>query len=446
MRVACLWFDEPSPVLRVAEMCLRFSPQIAVRDKHAVFIEIGKCKRLYTEAGFLARLQVVLRRNNLTASVFIGSDITDSLALARYKKFSVDSLPLEALLDFADPFARDEVLQKSITKMISSFRDLGIKNVGDFKQIPSADLIGRFGVVGRHCYQRLQQESPIQWPTWKPEEKIIERKEFPYFEFYGELDPILFELKSQLDRIFQRLWARGLKVRKLQVDVVCEKTSLVPNPVRAFIFDFFAPQGATKGTLKILKERLSKEFEKDPIKSPIEALQTQVLATCPANPGQRNFLNSSEEKLEQLNSLHNQLIELCGKKNIFQAELVADRRPERSWKKTHDRPHEDIDDSKIIAQTPERPTFFCRTPLKVEVTAGFVHINKKRHRIAHWDPTVERINGGWIETAVEMTQLPQDGIRLTFDRNYYRVELEGGQKVFVFENPNHEFFLHGYYG
>jgi hypothetical protein len=46
VKVVALWFENPAPVIKVAEHCLRFSPQICFRKDHAVFIEIGKCHRL----------------------------------------------------------------------------------------------------------------------------------------------------------------------------------------------------------------------------------------------------------------------------------------------------------------------------------------------------------------------------------------------------------------
>ncbi len=440
MRVACLWFDQSVATKKLAESFLRFSPQICVRGERAIFIEIGKCRNLYSEASFVARAQILLRRNDCSARICIASDVTDSLTLSKYQVSNVDELPLSALIEFADPFDRDPILQKSVSNLIISFQDLGIKNLGHFKRIPPGQLVSRFGVIGRHCHSRVSFAEPISWPSWKPEEIIMERKEFPYFEYYGELEPILFELKSQLDKIFSRLFARGKRTTKIQVEIKCEKISTHLNNVRTLDFDFFTPQSSAKGTLRICKERLAREFEKTPIRSPIEAIPTKVLRTVEANPGQRNIFNNEEEKLEQIQSIHNQLIELLGKENVYQAILTEDRRPERSWKKQHHAPHEvdrqSIDLSEII---PERPTYLVRNPIKIEITAGYAHINKRRYRILNWDNQVEKITGGWFEK-------PVAEIANTFDRNYYQVILEGHQQITVFENNNREFFLHGYHG
>ena len=440
MRVACIWFESAIQTSKTAELFLRFSPQICLRSDRAIFVEIGKCKSLYSESSFIKRALALIKKQNLTARIKVTNELTEALCLAKFNAQTVDELPLTALLEFCDPFDRDVDLRANVLKMIAAFQDLGVSSVGQFKKIPSSDLISRFGIVGRHCYHRLHYKDIIPWPMWSPEEVIVEEKDFPYFEFYGELEPILFELKSQLDSIFARLFARKKRLTKLQVKIKCEKTSSNQNNIRTFDFEFFAPQGATKGALRILKERLTRDFEKSPIASPIEALNTIVVKAVDFNGGQKNLLNNDEEKFESLYSVHNQLVELLGKENIFQAELTEDRRPEKSWSKKFGSPHEkSIEPKDFLELIPDRPTYLCRKPIRIEVTAGYVHIRKRRYRILNWDNQIEKINGGWFEQ-------PTQELKNTFDRIYFNVEIEGHQKITVFETQAREFFLHGYYG
>lgn len=447
MRVACVYFGQDAPTSMkitnlIAEHFLRFSPQICTKKDEAIFIEIGKSKRLYKEESFLARAQVILRRFKLKGRIVLGNDITDTLAYAKYNRYAIDDLPLEALIDFADPFERDQIVTKQVQKMIASFENLGIKTIGDFKNIPVAELISRYGVIGRHCYQRVRQEDFLSWPLWKPEEKISEVKQFPYFEFYGELDPILFELKTQLDHIFLRLRAREKSLTRLKVMILCEKGSQEPNPVKAFEFEFYSPQTGTKSTLRIIKERLMRHFEKDPVKSPIEQIESHVLSVVPFTGAQKNIFNNDEEKKEGLSTLHNYLAELRGKKSLFQAKLVQDSRPERSFEKIFGASHkliENEDEKLIVDHLRHRPTYILPKPVKIEITAGFIYIKSKRYKILHWDSDVERISGGWFEK-------PDDKFTNTFERNYYHVEIEGNQKIFVFETRDQQYFMHGYYG
>lgn len=439
MRIACIWFERSAPVHKLAELFLRFSPQIAIISERAIFVEIGKCLKLYSEESFVARSHILLRRVQHSARISVGNTIPESLVMAKYNAQRTDALPLQALLDFVDPFMRDEAIRKSTNNLIESFRDLGINNLHQFKKMPVGELISRYGVIGRFAHQRVHQHDFINWPSWQPEEVIEERKDFPYFEFYGELDPILFELKTQLDRIFVRLFSRKRRLMKLQVKIFCEKLSVHPNFIRTLDFNFFAPQASVKGTLRILKERLAKEFEKNPVLSPIEGIQTTVLKTVPFEGGQKNIFNNDEEKSEQLFSIHNQLIEMLGKENVYQVELTEDRRLERSWKKKFDSPH-DLQSEKefqMSEQLPERLTYICRVPIKVDITAGYVHINKKKYRILQWQSDIEKIKGGWYETR-------QSDIKDSHDRAYNIVVVEKNQKLSIFQTPSREYYLHSY--
>ena len=435
MKVACLWFDEKVNTNKVAENCMRFSPQICTRDQEAVFIEIGKCEKIYSEASFLARVQVILKRLQLTASIGIGNNISESLLKAKYRTQCIDQLPLSALIFLADPFNRDLVIQKYVQKMILAFTDLGIKNLQQFKTIPTSELVSRFGAVGILCRQRVMAETQIPWPHWRPEEIIAEKSLFPHFSFYGELETLLFELKKQLDHIFQRLWSRGLKAQTMQVKVFVETNSLHTNPFRKFEFDFMFPQSTTKMTLSIIRERLTRDFERSPVQTPLMGLETLILNAVPSTSGQRSLLHNNEDKAEQLFSLLNQLAETCGAKNIFQAELTEERRPERSWQKTNSFVQKK--EVRVRDHVPNRPTYLLRPEL-IQITAGYLYIRKKPYQIIKWSENVERITGGWIEDDTDLNN--------SFDRNYYTIHLIDGLVVTIFQTPNQKYYLHGYFG
>ena len=434
MKVVCLWLTNSQQTEKTAELCLRFSPQIAVRKDEAVFIEIGKCKNLYTPEGFAQNIKNLLNEMQIDARIAYGLDITDALVRAKYGTQDYLSLPLTALNEFCDPFNRDHVARKYLAKMIDTFAELGIKTLGEFQKISTAELTPRFGPVALLAKQRLNLEVPITWPYWKIQEIVSEKTDFPYFEFYGELEPILFELKKLLDQIFHRLWARELKAQKLQVKIFCESTSVSPEKFRRFDFDFLFAQSSTKGALNIIKERLARDFETRPILTPLQGVECRVLETVKGLSAQKNLLNNNEEAREQKQTLIGQLSEKHGRDKIFQAELVEDRRPERSWKKVSKVALKNIE---FLKKIPERPTHLL-SPRKVQITAGFLHYGDKKLRIVKWSLWVERISGGWHE---------QPGnLESSFDRNYYKVELENGLSLAVFQTPNKNFYLHGYYG
>lgn len=434
MKVACLYFSQQQslPLSSIAEVFMRLSPQICL-GKSALFIEIGKCHRLYSEEGFRARAFVLLNRLKQKARLSFGNDISEAFAKAKYATNQIDLLSLQALLDIVDPLEKDEVLRKSTQTMIEAFHHLGIQNLAQFKKIPLPELISRFGAVSILCVQRLRQEVATPWPFWRPEETIIEKDDFPYFDFYGELEPILFKLKEQLDRIFQRLWGRQLAIQKLQVRVFCEKNSINPEPFRNFEFDFISAQTTTKATLNVVKERLSQNFQKKPVQTPIESLETKVLATVPSKTGQKNLLSRHEEQMEQLQAILAQLTEAHGGKNIYHAELTQDRRPEKSWRKvdllsnSKDKFHFFLDE-----KFPLRPTCLLQNPIKVKILEDHIEIQNRRFKITHRPLLEEHISGDWFAEK--------------YSRRYFKLDLEKAPSVCVFQTDDQNFYLHGYYG
>ena len=444
MKVACLWFSQsPSTaaldLAKIAEHCLRLSPQICF-SKQALFIEIGKCHRLYNEAGFLARLQVILRRLNLKPSVGIERDIPYSLLKAKYRTTTLASLPLTALIEMADPFNRDEVLQKNILKMADSLIDVGVKNLAQFQAMPLKELVNRYGPLSILCMQRLRGEVEIPWTHWKPEEVVTERTDFPYFEFYGELEPILFELKKHLDLVFLRLRARDLKAQKMQVRLGLEASTQQPERERVFDFDFVFPQNATKSALNVIKERLYRNFQENPILMPVAYLETKVINKVKGTAGQKNLLHNREEVQEKRQALIAQLIEAHGSENIFQAELTEDRRPEKSWRKVVPFKGEKKVTRNLQDEIPERPTYLIY-PERIEIVAQELIFRGQSYPIKSMSQFYEKISGGWVES---------DDQKNTFERYYFTVELERSEqtslKMSVFEVLGVGFFLHGYFG
>lgn len=439
MKVACLWFSNPLELSKIAEHCLRLSPQICF-SKQALFIEIGKCHRIYNDAGFLARLQVILRRLQLKPqAVAIERDIPYALLKAKYKTSLLTSLPLTALVELADPFNRDEVLQKNILKMADSLIDVGIISLAQFQAMPLGELVNRYGPLSILCMQRLRGEVEIPWTHWKPEEVVTERTDFPYFEFYGELEPILFELKKHLDLVFLRLRARDLKAQKMQVRIGLEASSQQPERERVFDFDFVFPQNATKSTLNIIKERLYKSFQEKAILTPVSHVETKVINKVHGTAGQKNLLHNREETQEKRQALIAQLIEAHGRDNVFQAELTEDRRPEKSWRKVIPFTNKKVS-KPVENKIPERPTYLIY-PERIEIVAQELVFRGHSYPIKNMTAFYEKISGGWVES---------DDQNNSFERYYFTVELESSAqtslKMSIFEVLGVGFFLHGYFG
>ena len=114
MRVACLLLPEEAPLLSMAEACFSFTSKIALRTtgdhRQGIFLEIGGSRRLYREESLIARLPTLCRNFNCVAQIAVADTVPDALYRCLYPQeasLGRDYLPLEALLDMADPFQPD---------------------------------------------------------------------------------------------------------------------------------------------------------------------------------------------------------------------------------------------------------------------------------------------------------------------------------------------------
>lgn len=427
MRVACILFNRDIELSEFAQACIRFSPQIALRCQNAIFIEIGKCSKLYSEQIFILRVQVLLRRFQYQARIEIANDIPTALALARYSAHSIDHLPIEALCDFGDPFGTDHNGRKWIEKMIDALKRLGIKSIAQFKTLPVKQFPSRFGSLGLFCRQQIENAIHLPWPYWKPPENFTEKMELVHSEFCSDLEPLLFKSKELLDRLFSRLRGKFLRADKIQFSIELEKFSTVKNPLRSWEFEFISPQGSTSGFLPILRERLNRDLQIEPIESFVTTIIVHVAATSIGVNAQKNFFHSREERVEIMGSFFGQMEEFLGKGQVFWAAITEERFPEKSWIKRRLPEEQKLS---LLKRYPKRPTRVFKTPIPVVIIQDRFVLKGRRYKIKKWS-SVERISLDWLDDVSA--------------RNYYRVDLDQGTTVWIFTDPQHNYFLHGYY-
>ncbi len=430
MRVACVLLShqiEPARLLELAEAFLRFSPQIAIREPNIILIEIGKCKSLFSEISFSARSKVLLRKFEVEGKITISQDIPSSIALARYLVPAVDQLPIDALEDFGDPFGTDLNGRKSIAKMIESLKRLGIFTFSQFKTIPTSSIPSRFSGMGLYCRQRIEDASNIPWPYWKPPENYAEKVELLPSEYCSDIEPLLFKAKEILDRLFSRLRGRVLRAERIRFTLELEKYSTVASPIRQWNFEFITPLGSTLSFIPILRERLNWDLTKTPIESYVIAMSCEVLSTTLGHSAQRHFFHSREEYTEALGSLFGQLEEYLGKGHVFWTKTTEQRFPEKSWEKTRNKTDESVD---LHQKYPLRPTRVFKSPIPISIIHDRILFKGRAFRTIRWS-CVERLSLDWLDN--------------TPARNYYRVDLTEGRALWVFSDPGHHFFVHGYF-
>jgi hypothetical protein len=424
MKVVCALLS-PEHAARapaLAEACLAFSPQIAVGSGGAVtgaaggaavFVEIEASHHLFDQHECIRRLREMLELLEVSAKIGVAPTVPEALAYARYGVSETDALPVEALSVFLNPFAPVPA------SGFEPFRKLGVLTLRDFKKIPRAELPSRFGKQGLLAYERLLEAARVAWPRWAPAEVLEERADFDCAAQIQGFEPVFFLLKTAVQRIFLRLYARRLKLAAFTVTFHLNKFSAVPERVSEIGLPL--PQSEPKGVLMLAHERLSRELEQRPLEDALEGLTIRVTDTAPFREAQRDFFVKREEESLAWAALVGRLAERLGAGKAFLAAPAPRLRPEASWTKT-------LEESErgTAVPAPLRPLRLLDPPRRLQ-RLGDQLVSRERHDVHTWRFTgfrgPEKLRGEWW--------LEPGG----FEREYFHVDTESGETLWVFTAP-----------
>lgn len=406
-------------VQSLAEACLAFSPQIAI-GRGAVFVEIEASRRLFDAQECIRRVHEMLDLLEIKAEAGVGSSPAEALAFARYSVNQGDLLPVEALACFFSPFACAPFPELEL------FRKLGVLTLGDFKKIPRVEIPARFGKAGLLAYERLLEASRVAWPRWAPAERLEERADFDCAAQIHCLEPVLFLLKTVLQRLFLRLYARREKLAGFTVTLHLNKFSSAPSRVTSFTLPL--PQSEVKSVSLLAAERLSKELALRPLEDSLEGLSILVTDTAPFAEAQRDFFSKREEEGLAWAALVGRLTERLGAGKAFLAVPAPRQRPEASWAKTLD---EKAWGKSVPA--PLRPLRLLDPPVRLHRDGHSLTAGPLRWRLTGFRGP-EKLRGEWW----------LDG----FEREYFHVDTEKGDTLWVFTSPHQDaraLWLHGFF-
>lgn len=424
-RIACMIIKSRASILELAEACTRFSPQIAVRGNEAIFLEIGRCRNLYSESSLVARLGVLAQRFGFVPQIGFANDVPTALAAARFGINRRDKLPLEALLDYASPFQHDEQTKQRVTEIIGTMKMLGLTTLEDFAQLPTKTLASRFGVAGVELSQRIHQRAMLAWPRFQPAEKIREKAELHELSEYpacSDLEPLLFILKNLSDRAMARLRGRGERAATLGLVLDLEKGK------REWHIELPVPQGSVPGLLPILRDKLGHDLGRTPLDHAVVRITLSVLETAPGHRSQRDLFDADKNEAEAWDALVGRLRQKLGADQAFVANSVDRHLPERAWQ----RALEALD--RLPVDIPPRPARVLKKPQPLK-RDGRSLVGRKRWQVSEWHGP-ERISVEWW----------MDPQLQGFNRDYFRVVADSGEQLWVFSVPSRQdLYLHGYF-
>ena len=430
----------PLQLERIAEALLRFTPDV-VMGKNRIFLEMSRTKKLFRLDSFQKRVQVLAERESMSSAFWqwgIGRTIPESWVQCRFKNVKPASLPIESIFDYIDPFFQVQLVRAQQDKC-ALFAALGMRTIQDLFQVPHDALLVRFGEMLDQFSKHYFEGRQIAWVRFKPHVDLIEVSRWNSDEWVIDSESLIFKIKPLIDRLMSRLFSRHQSLKQLEIVLKLDSRAIDRKLVLSFAF----PQTSSQLLLKLLREKISFEMQKEPLTDPIMVVTMKVMEATPREHHSLTFqfADKNEESSEDLREKWMELIAYLG--TAFQVETTEHHLPERSWRKvlcadpTTSKP---LDQVAHLFQ--KRPLKLYHEPLPLFRVGMFLKRDQKLWRIVEFS-CEEKIAG--YEWDIEETQ--------GFDRTYYRVKVEASGSDFEHQEEwwiykdelLHKLMLHGIY-
>ena len=436
---ACLYFPAGLPASRLdslADACLRFSSQVAVRDGEAVLLETGKSRWLYQQGSLGLRLQHLAQREGPLQRLRFGASPAEALALARYDAHDPAALPLEALTDYASPFRVDEPASRLALSLGPPLRALGLSTLGGLLALPPQSLGSRFGPQAPLLRHRLAGHWDMGWPRYVKKEQPSESLSLCQAGDSGcsSLEQLAFSLRLLCERLCARLRGRDERLGRLRLTL---SVDVFPRrEPRHLHWDLGLPLalGEARELHRVLGEALQGWLGRG-LPGPALAVQLQVLEVAPGSGGQRHLFSRHEEQVEAFNAVVDRLRQRLGPGQAYQGGLLQRYLPEQAWEKVLREPPAQRQPIPELPYLPARPTLLlARAQPLLRVGDQLTLANGRRWQAVDWQGP-ERLQGEWW-------------LGRGLDRDYYRVSTQEGLDLWVYQGrpgAGPGTWLHGFF-
>jgi hypothetical protein len=423
----------------LAEGFLRFTPDV-VMGKNRIFLEMSRTKKLFRLDSIQKRAQIIASRAGVDSTFWqwgIGKTIPEAWVQCRYKNLYAKILPIDAIYDFVDPFSH-AVITRPQQEKINLFLGLGLRNLGDLFSVPHDSLLIRFGVLLDQFSKNFFDGNRIAWTRFKPHVDLIETTKWNSDEWVIDSESLIFAIKPLVEKLMIRLYSQRKALKQLEIKMMLDSKA----PDRIFNLSFAFAQTSSQLLLKLLREKISTEMQKNPLTDPIMNVTMKVIEASPRDQRSLPFVFSdgNAEFSEDLRERWMELISYLG--TAFQVETTEHALPEKSWRKVQ------IDDPSITKKMDRVSHLFAKRPLKLlsspivlSRVGTFLKKNEELWRIREF-ACEEKIKG--YEWDVENSG--------GFDRTYYRVKVESSsvneqtEEWWIYKDEfRHKLMLQGVY-
>lgn len=492
---------EHGALMTVGETLLPLAPGFQLDAPEGMWVDASAAHLSGGEASWAQRVLNALRTLGLRARCVVGSERFTTQALARWSANDsviiaperggprLAALPLLCLEE--GWLGADQT---------ASYRALGLSTLGELASLPPQALTGRFGSLGLQAARLCRGEDDSRFVADELSEVL---EELVQLDWPAEaLEPVLFALKTLVDRLSGRLQGRQLAAMRLTVTVGLESG----DPLRVPLV-LARASAESRLLVELIRHRLTDLT----VQQPITTLHVRIDESS-ADRGRQLILGDAPSGEVALEVVMARLQSALGEDALFSVEPVATHRPEVGWKtiaplpqnatlpatswlgETAEAPPQQelsqpevavaAPDSSEVSPTqaawgrlfssPERPESAAPHPAaipakrkwlkrkaKTEQT-GTISLSTLAHRPARMfqepallhtefspDGSLEHVTLAGKRRRVELLIGPERLVGAwwspdPFTRDYYRVQLEGVGQLWIFrDGKDGAFYVHG---
>jgi protein ImuB len=439
----------------LGEILMQWAPGFQVDGPEGLWLDASAAHLRGSEAKWAERLVAEVRAVGLAAGCVVGSERFTTQALAR----SRGTLPVAVV----EPHGGGALAALPLSALehgwlvpeaVAPFRALGLSTLGELGGLASGALVARFGSTGLEVARLCRGEDDSRFVADALPEVLEESVQLDWPAEH--LEPVLFALKTIIDRICARLQGRRLAAVRLTVTVELDGVSPLTVPLV-----LARPSSQGRLLLELSRHRLTDLT----VRQPIIGLTLRV-DEASDDPGQQLVLGDEPAGEAALEVVLSRLQSALGEEALFSAQPVAQHQPERAWAMTRfapppvggeERPEDELPparrrspvrkaaetDEEVVIPWPKRkakveqravvslPAMSTRPPrlfkepsrlvaeLEPSGTLAWVNVAGRRRRVESvWGP--ERLVGAWWEEG--------------YARDYYRVQLEDVGTLWIFRD------------
>ena len=422
----------------LGESLMELSPAFQVDAPEGLWLEASAAHLSGGEEAWGEQVLEVLEAQGLRGQLAFSGHAFTARAMARVGGPAVRVIPEGAEASALAPLPLT-VLGEEGDGLVAAMRGLGLTTVGEVAGLPSAAVVARGGAPALELHRRARGSGGAPFlPTPLPDafEEVLALDWAAH-----ALEPVLFGLKTLVDRLCARLQGRRRAAVRLGLWL-----GLDAGGETGISLSLARPTSAARMLLDLLRHRL----EGVTLTAPVTSLRLGVEEDCP-DPGRQLSLGEGPEGDAALEVVLSRLASTLGEEALCAVEPASEHRPEAATRRRPFRPPSRPEGLGLLASPvrkasqpavqevapacAERPTRLITPPVRLEVSLRGAalqgaQLSGKWRRVEGLSGP-ERLVGGWWQPGAHA-------------RDYYRAHLEGVGWVWLFrDGADGAFYLHG---